>query len=621
MYASNLLLSQTLAGELAERTLACFIYNSKPVIQTVQEHVRDPIFDEMILRWPTAALALAATVMASEGQPGMMRLVASDLTFVSRKRPDLRPPRYNVTTYKPESLNSGYWFVAPYADLGAQSGSASLCQIGPHIYDNRGDLVWSGACDVKNRNTFDFRTWDEDGEHGFSSFVEGQPTGLDMWHNRGGGLIWDDNYTVMDSVEPTGEGPNYNFHEFTRLGDGGALVLYDGSSNFTDPETSENVLVWDGGFLELDSTGSIAFRWRVLDNIHVSESTEIRPEEETSTEWDWFHINSVDRDSDGNYLLSGRHTDSIYKISCKDRSIIWRLGGLRSSLAMDGFNFSRQHHARFMDENSGKTLISFLNNAADSHHETSATSAAYLVQVNENENMASLVKQWPRPDGKLGFYRGNVQLLDNGNVFVHWGDNGYTTEFDSEGNVLQEAHLVPSHLGTYRAYKFDFKATPSEPVAIRCSYAAAEKENNVTVCHVSWNGATEFAFWELFASDETAEPLVRGARTGFETVLVANGLHGSVYACAIAANTTTLGTSQPYHLDRTENSQPTTSTMAHAVQSPSQVDAQISWPSSSESQDWHSSAIFMIGVVFGLLLMNMGARYGPMIAGFRGRAR
>lgn len=139
------------------------------------------------------------------------------------------------------------------------------------------------------------------------------------------------------------------------------------------------------------------------------------------------HANSVDRNSNGDYLLSARHTDCIYKISGHDGSIIWRLGGLNSTFTLADFTFSRQHDARFVpseDRHDGKELISFLNNAADSHHNTSATSAAYLVEVDTNGGTARLSKQWLRPDGKLGVYRGNVQFLDNGSVFVYWGDNG-----------------------------------------------------------------------------------------------------------------------------------------------------------------------------------------------------
>ena len=49
------------------------------------------------------------------------------------------------------------------------------------------------------------------------------------------------------------------------------------------------------------------------------------------------HINSLDKDEHGDYLVSGRHVSTVYKIAglnnpdgLKPGSIIWRVGGLRT---------------------------------------------------------------------------------------------------------------------------------------------------------------------------------------------------------------------------------------------------------------------------------------------------
>ena len=46
-------------------------------------------------------------------------------------------------------------------------------------------------------------------------------------------------------------------------------------------------------------------------------------------DWDFFHINSVDLDGDGNLLVSGRSTHTVYKLD-RSGAILWRLGGKRS---------------------------------------------------------------------------------------------------------------------------------------------------------------------------------------------------------------------------------------------------------------------------------------------------
>ena len=79
---------------------------------------------------------------------------------------------------------------------------------------------------------------------------------------------------------------------------------------------------------------------------------------------DHSHPNSVDKASDGDLLLSGRHTDTIYKISTEDGSIVWRLGGKQSDFELGpGVKFSRQHDIRFRGMNKTHTMVSMLDNA------------------------------------------------------------------------------------------------------------------------------------------------------------------------------------------------------------------------------------------------------------------
>ena len=58
------------------------------------------------------------------------------------------------------------------------------------------------------------------------------------------------------------------------------------------------------------------------------------------------HANSVDKFPDGDYLFSGRHSDTVYKISHKDGSIVWRLSGRGENGNFElSDHFSGQHDA------------------------------------------------------------------------------------------------------------------------------------------------------------------------------------------------------------------------------------------------------------------------------------
>jgi len=97
------------------------------------------------------------------------------------------------------------------------------------------------------------------------------------------------------------------------------------------------------------------------------------------------HVNSIDRFSSGDYLLSGRNVNTIYKIARADKSILWRLGGKISNFSMN-FNFTSQHHAKIISENASTTIISILDNASDGWHASSArTSSAMLIALYTSE--------------------------------------------------------------------------------------------------------------------------------------------------------------------------------------------------------------------------------------------
>ena len=50
-----------------------------------------------------------------------------------------------------------------------------------------------------------------------------------------------------------------------------------------------------------------------------------------SADWDAYHMNSIDKDYDGNYLVSIRHLNALVKIDKNDGSVIWKMGGKASN--------------------------------------------------------------------------------------------------------------------------------------------------------------------------------------------------------------------------------------------------------------------------------------------------
>jgi hypothetical protein len=262
----------------------------------------------------------------------------------------------------------------------------------------------------------------------------------------------------------------------------------------------------------------------------------------------------VDKFEDGDYLISARYTSSIHRISGVDGSVIWRLGGKLSDFELlDGFNFSSQHNARVQSVNDTTTVISFLNNASDDENRqnaTALTSSAMLIALETASDpmTARIIQQWDRPDGGLTDMRGNAQMLPNGGVFVGWSEQGYVSEFTADGRLVLEAKFVAERYKSYRSYKFNFTGSPTEPPSLKTfAYSSGTSvADMISVCYVSWNGATEVAKWNFYGShDESAAFSMVGstAKTGFETSYMSTRYLKYTYAEAISTDGRILGKS------------------------------------------------------------------------------
>ena len=70
--------------------------------------------------------------------------------------------------------------------------------------------------------------------------------------------------------------------------------------------------VFDGVVQELDiATGHVLFEWRSLDHVALEES-QVAPPTTSDTAYDYFHINSINLDNDGNLIVSARITWTAY---------------------------------------------------------------------------------------------------------------------------------------------------------------------------------------------------------------------------------------------------------------------------------------------------------------------
>lgn len=310
---------------------------------------------------------------------------------------------------------------------------------------------------------------------------------------------------------------------------------------------------------ELDmATGKVLFEWSSLDHVNPSESVlpidsgfgQAGSGYNSSDAWDYFHINSVDKNRNGDYMISARDACSVHKINGTDGSIIWRLGGKRSSFELgDGVNFCFQHHARFLQSHGDVEILSLYDNSAhgsESGHggevHTAKVSSGKILKLNTTSWTAELVQGYYPPNDLLSKSQGSTQVLPNQNVLVNWGSEGAMTEYLANGTAIFHAYMDSGFKGVqnYRAYRYNWTGQPYEMPAI-----AAFNEEGSTIIHVSWNGDTETRQWRFLEhGDSGSQGSLLGdvLRASFETVLrLPNRFVHKVSAEAIDANGKIIG--------------------------------------------------------------------------------
>ncbi|KAF7122816.1 hypothetical protein CNMCM5793_000926 [Aspergillus hiratsukae] len=119
--------------------------------------------------------------------------------------------------------------------------------------------------------------------------------------------------------------------------------------------------------------------WSSVGHIPIHESVTVNSWDSPSGQpgWDYVHVNAVDKNAAGDYILSARFTNTIYLVSGQDGHIIWRLGGKFSDFVQD-FTFSKQHHVQFVETNETHTTISPTTSTEQANLETAQTALANI---------------------------------------------------------------------------------------------------------------------------------------------------------------------------------------------------------------------------------------------------
>jgi Arylsulfotransferase (ASST) len=461
--------------------------------------------------------------------PAWLSRIGHGPTQSFRSEPELRPPVVKVT--RDPDTASGDIFVTP------QNGT----QAGPMILGSSGRLIWfrpvhAGLSDRHFTANLAVQRY------------QGQPV-LTWWQGWvADGLIKAPSYDViMDrayrtvAVVRAGEGYVTDLHEFQITPQNTAFL--DASvvtrANLTSVGGPPNGKVLDCVIEEVDvKTGEVLWEWHALGHVPIDASYyAYRPSE---PQYDFFHLNSIQRLPDGNLLVSARDTWAVYEISRATGKVIWTLGGKDSDFKMrPGTRFEWQHDARLH----GQTL-SLFDDAANPQEEPQS-SAKYL-RVDTATRTVSLIGKFEHDPPLLASVGGSVQTLPNGNVFVGWGNQPQFSEFTPTGQQVFNGNL-PLIQASYRVLRFAWVGRPADPPSL----AVSPRPDGHVTTYASWNGATQVSAWRVLGGSTSHDlrPLdVRSTLRGFETTTDVPSEPRYFAVQALDARGKVLGTSRP-HID------------------------------------------------------------------------
>ncbi|HEV7163417.1 MAG TPA: arylsulfotransferase family protein [Solirubrobacteraceae bacterium] len=407
-------------------------------------------------------------------------------------------------------------------------------QYGPLIYTPQGQLVWfeklpSGeTAENLNEQTYESQrdlTW-----------WKGRV--LSLGFGQGEDLIMNSHYQTVARL-PGGNGLHADLHDFQIAPHDVAYITAFNPirCDLAPVKGSRQGAIIDTAIQEIDlHTGLVRWEWHSLDHVGASESEVEAPSDPEP--WDYFHLNSIDPEPDGNLLISARSTWAAYQLEAGSGKILWRLGGNKSSFKMGpGTQTAWQHDARLLP--GGAITIFDDGSNPPIHHQ----SRGLRIALDPATHKARLASSYTHPDPPLlAASQGNMQTLADGNAVIGYGAVPTISEYGKSGTLLFDAHQ-PLDMSFYRAFRFPWSAQPQSPPAV---VADLNNTGEETIVHASWNGATDVASWRVLAGKTpatlTAQATIPVA--GFESTTTLPAKYAYAEAQALDSSGHTLASSR-----------------------------------------------------------------------------
>jgi hypothetical protein len=479
-----------------------------------------------------AATAQAATPIGAFTTKGAFSYVSA---------PKLHPPRIHTDfTTKTNQLAPGYFMVTNFKNL--SSPKPMVGQGGPLILDKNLQPVWffpvgtdvvAGDLKTQTYNGKPALSWWQGVINKVGITLSGELVVVDQRYHQVATLTGQDGWII-------------SVHDAVIQGHDVWVTAYKTvpGTDLTAAGGLANGTLLDSAVQEYDlTTGKLLFTWDALapGHIPITES-EVHPPPAASLPWDAYHVNSIQLEKGGKFLVSMRNTWAAYLVDMKTGTIDWRLGGKRSTFKIPS---NAQFHWQHDVELHSKNRVSIFDDAcclvlsSGKFGPPNGPSRGLVLKLDLAHHKASRTAQYKRGERFDAAFLGNTQLLSNGNVVVGWGSQPFFSEFSGKGQFLFDAFFPTPDL-SYRAYVSRWTGKP-----FYAPSGGVRSNKGKTTVYASWDGSTLVANWAVLAGSSTKHLSVvaRARKSGFETAIALPKSYRTYEVEALDSKRHRLGTS------------------------------------------------------------------------------
>ncbi len=283
----------------------------------------------------------------------------------NRPVPD-RFAEYEFMKY--DSSYHGQYFIAPFYPKKISGYDPSL-----GILDEDGYLLWYHQLSEGALTNFKYHP----ANHLFSFTFT-------LTADYGYSIVMDTYFNIVDTVFQI-NWVSLDNHEFQVL-ENGNYLLSGRTDSVVDLSAHKLKGAWGSdtthirGFVIQElapHTHELLFQWNSNDHIDPLLSYE-KVYNYNRANFDYCHGNTIEKDADGNYMVSFRHLNAVYKVDSLTGNVIWKLGGKDSDFTFtNDLGFSAQHDIRRLSNGN----ISIFDNANMSSEPQASRPVEYVLDT------------------------------------------------------------------------------------------------------------------------------------------------------------------------------------------------------------------------------------------------